>query len=64
MPNTTYTSVSAPQVDPRAIRTLARSIYRRMQDAGYSGEHMVDFASMMLDLVREDWKGASSGHSP
>lgn len=49
-----------PVPDPRAIRTLARSVYRRMQAEGYSGEHMVDFASTMLDLVREHWRTQES----
>jgi len=48
------------ELDTRAIRTLARTLYRRMQAEGYTGEHMVDFASTMLDLVREDWKGSAA----
>ena len=57
---TTASKPTSDALDPRAIRTLARSVYRRMQAEGYSGEHMVDFASTMLDLVREDWKGATA----
>lgn len=45
-----------PELDARAIRTLARTVYRRMRAAGYSGEQVVDFASSMLDLVREHWR--------
>lgn len=48
-------SMSAPDRDPdldaKAIRTLARSIYRTLQESGYSQGHVVDLASAMLELV-------------
>lgn len=53
-----------PTLQARAVRTLARSVYRQMQADGYSGEHMVDFASTMLDLVREHWKTQQASSSP
>lgn len=51
----TAMSIASP-LETRAIRTLARTVHRQMLAAGYSGEHMVDFASTMLDLVREHWR--------
>lgn len=58
MPHPTAAMTHSP-LETRAIRTLARSVYREMQAAGYSGEHMVDFASTMLDLVREHWRSGA-----
>lgn len=41
-----------PNLDAKAIRTLARSLHRQLRDGGYSSAQVVDFASNLLDLVR------------
>lgn len=47
--------------DRRAIRSLARSLYRNMQNGGLSHGAVIDLASALLDLVRDDWSDAGVG---
>jgi hypothetical protein len=42
--------------DARSVRTLARSMYLRLQDGGFSSVQVVDFASTLLGLVGEDFR--------
>ena len=49
--------------DRRAIRSLARSVYRNMQNGGLSHGAVIDLASALLDLVRDDWSDADVGPS-
>ena len=43
-------------LDTKAIRTLARSVHKEMRGAGYSSAQVVDFASSILELVREQYR--------
>ena len=49
--------------DPRAIRSLARSLYRNMQNGGLSHGAVIDLASALIDLVRDDWTDAGVGRA-
>ena len=42
--------------DPRALRILAKSIYREMRTAGLTEEDLMSVASEMLSLVAGDMK--------
>lgn len=55
------TPTHAPALDNKAIRTLARSVHREMRGAGYSSAQVVDFASSILDLVRDQYRDESEG---
>jgi hypothetical protein len=46
---------SSPRAhDRRAVRSLARSVYRNMQNSGLSHGAVLDLASALIDLVRDD----------
>lgn len=42
--------------DPRALRILAKTIYREMRNAGLTEEDLMSVASEMLSLVAGDMK--------
>ncbi len=42
--------------DPRALRILAKSIYREMRSAGLTEEDLMSVASEMLSLVAGDMR--------
>ena len=50
-------TMTEPALDAKAVRTLAQSIHRDMRDAGYSSGQVVDFASTIVDLVRDQYRG-------
>ena len=52
-------NMNEAQLGSKAVRTLARSIHREMRDAGYSSAQVVDFASTILDLVRDQFRDES-----
>jgi hypothetical protein len=41
----------------RAVRVLAKSLFKELKRAGYSRGEMVAFASELLDLVTHEMKG-------
>ena len=45
---------SAPQQGPRALRILAKSVFRELKSSGYSRSDIVAFATEMLSLVSSD----------
>lgn len=45
----------------RALRVLAKSVFKELKRSGYSGSEMVGFASELLDLVTTEMK---SGDGP
>ncbi|AKF06846.1 hypothetical protein DB32_003995 [Sandaracinus amylolyticus] len=49
------TASSAPQQQgPRALRILAKSVFRELKSSGYSRSDIVAFATEMLALVTTD----------
>ncbi len=46
--------------DPRALRILAKTIYREMRTAGLTEEDLMSVASEMLSLVAVDMKDRRS----
>lgn len=45
---------SAPQQGPRALRILAKSVFRELKSSGYSRSDIVAFSTEMLSLVSTD----------
>ena len=43
-----------PQQGPRALRILAKSVFRELKSSGYSRSDIVAFATEMLSLVSSD----------
>ena len=60
-PMTTQGSSSA--TEPRALRILAKSVFRELKTTGYSRSDIVAFATEMLSLVSTDIREGSSTHS-
>jgi hypothetical protein len=50
----------ATSASQRALRVLAKSVFKELKRAGYSRSEMVAFASELLDLVTTEIK--SDGH--
>jgi hypothetical protein len=50
-PMTTSVSTAA---EPRALRILAKSVFRELKTTGYSRSDIVAFATEMLSLVSTD----------
>ena len=47
--------------EPRALRILAKSVFRELKTSGYSRSDIVAFATEMLSLVSTDLR-AEGGH--
>jgi hypothetical protein len=43
--------------DPRAVKILAKSVYRELKASGYSGSDMVGFTNALLELVTSEMRG-------
>jgi hypothetical protein len=54
---------SAPSQGPRALRILAKSVFRELKSSGYSRSDIVAFATEMLSLVSSDLRFAG-GSAP
>lgn len=50
---------TATQQGPRALRILAKSVFRELKSSGYSRSDMVAFATEMLSLVSSDLREES-----
>jgi hypothetical protein len=48
-----------PTPEPRALRILAKSVYRELKTSGYTRSDVVAFATEMLSLVSSDIRGES-----
>ncbi|HEY8429237.1 MAG TPA: hypothetical protein VIL20_12710 [Sandaracinaceae bacterium] len=46
--------------EPRALRILAKSVFRELKTSGYSRSDIVAFATEMLSLVSSDIRGESA----
>lgn len=49
-----------PTTEPRALRILAKSVYRELKTTGHSRSDIVAFATEMLSLVSSDIRGESA----
>ncbi len=52
--NQTVVSTATTSQGPRALRILAKSVFRELRSSGYSRSDMVAFATEMLALVSSD----------
>jgi hypothetical protein len=57
-------TVSSPRVEsaqkgPRALRILAKSVFRELKSSGYSRSDIVAFATEILSLVSSDLREES-----
>jgi hypothetical protein len=43
--------------DPRAVKILAKSIYRELKASGYSRSDMMGFTNALLELVTSEIRG-------
>lgn len=48
------TSTNTSAADTRAIRILAKSLFRQLKEQSYSSDQMIAFTSALLQLVHED----------
>ncbi len=55
-PTKTPTSASAHQ---RALKILAKSVYRELKSSGYERRDMIAFTTELLDLVTNEMKADS-----
>lgn len=58
MSNATHTTNNT--AEPRALRILAKSVFRELKTTGYSRSDIVSFATEMLSLVSSDIRGEST----
>lgn len=52
----TQTPKTAPQ---RALKILAKSVFRELKSSGYSRSEIVSFTTELLDLVTSEMRGAA-----
>ncbi len=55
-------TVSTTSREPRALRILAKSVFRELKTSGYSRSEIVAFATEMLSLVGTDLR--EGAHPP
>jgi len=48
----------------RALKILAKSIYRELKSSGYSRSEIVGFTNELLDLVTSELRDSSDGSEP
>ncbi len=51
---TIQSSTNRPVPEPRALRILAKSVFRELKTTGHSRSDIVAFATEMLSLVSSD----------
>ncbi len=54
---------STPAGDGRALRILAKSVYKELRSSGHSRTDIVGFTNALLELVTSDIKGESTSES-
>ncbi len=52
-------TATKPAPDARALRILAKSVYRELKSSGYSRSDIVNFTNSLLELVTTDIKSES-----
>jgi hypothetical protein len=55
----TMSNPTPPTPEPRALRILAKSVFRELKTTGHSRSDIVAFATEMLSLVSSDIRGES-----
>lgn len=50
-----------PSNQPRALRILAKSVFRELKSSGYNPSEILAFANEMLSLVTTDLRDESVG---
>lgn len=45
--------------DPRAVKIMAKSVYRELKASGHSRGDIVSFTNALLELVTSDLRGQS-----
>jgi hypothetical protein len=53
---TTTSPTPKPEGDGRALRILAKSVYRELRSSGHSRSDIVGFTNALLELVTSDIK--------
>ncbi|MGE0789336.1 MAG: hypothetical protein AB7S26_26920 [Sandaracinaceae bacterium] len=53
---TTPSTVPSAAAEPRALRILAKSVFRELKGSGYDRSDIVAFATEMLSLVSSDMR--------
>ena len=56
----TAATPSKQAVGERAVRVLASSIYRQLQDEGYEPRDIISVSSQLIDLVTNELGGCDS----
>lgn len=46
--------ISSHETQPRALRILAKSVFRELKSSGYNRSEILSFATEMLSLVSTD----------
>ena len=54
MQNQMSTTTQTAAAEPRALRILAKSVFRELKGSGYNRSDIVAFATEMLSLVSTD----------
>ena len=54
MNQTNPTSIERLQADPRAMKILAKSVYRELRSSGASRSDVVGFTNLLLDLITDE----------
>ena len=57
---TQTTQPRSPEGDDRALRILAKSVYRELKSSGHSRSDIVGFTNALLELVTTDLKDGDS----
>lgn len=58
------TATSPNQTPPRALRILAKSVFRELKSSGYNRSEILAFATEMLSLVSTDLQGGEATAAP
>jgi hypothetical protein len=61
MSETVTSHVTPAEKQPRALRILAKSVFRELKSSGYSRSEILAFATEMLSLVSSDLREAPVG---
>lgn len=57
----TTTDSRPPEIEPRALKILAKSVYRELKAAGYDSNDIVSFTSELLEHVTSDLRDGRPG---
>ena len=55
--------VTKPAVNDKAVRLLANSIYRQLQDEGCEVRDIISVSSQLIDLVTAELQRVDEAHS-